>query len=149
MPQDHAMGKKKTVSRGPVVIEPRPPLPLEPSPLPPGRFLDCSPPRKTAGIFEVRRGPLESLQTHAAIDEAIHNVARPGGTITGKRKSDAADIWRIPATELAQKIWRESPSLPVAKVVNKPIWKSLPKDKQPPSKRALTKLIKPLKPPQK
>jgi hypothetical protein len=54
----------------------------------------------------------------ALVDKAAikGSVTRPGGKARGKKKSDAADIWRVPAGELAKKIWQEFPALPIATV---------------------------------
>ena len=70
---------------------------------------------------------------------------RPGGDARGKRKSEAADEWRKPAVEFAKKIWQESPDLLIA-TVGQRIRKLLPKDKQPPSDRALKDHIRPFQP---
>jgi hypothetical protein len=72
-------------------------------------------------------------------------VARPGGDARGDQMSEAADKWRIPAGELAKKIWQDSPDLLIA-IVGQRIRKLLPEDKQPPSDRALKDHIRPLMP---
>ena len=133
--------------------EPRAPLPdpvLEPPPLPPGRFLDCSPIKTAVTIYEVRHGHLASLEEHEAIDKAISSVARPGGDARGKQKTDAADEWRIPSTALAEKIWQAGfLKLSIDIVGRARSREELPEDKQPPSTRALIDHIRPLRPPKR
>jgi hypothetical protein len=96
-------------------------------------FLNDALPAKTATTINAE-----------AMDKAVKKVVRPGGDARGKQKIDAADKWRKPAVEFAEKIWREFPDLPVA-VVGQRIRKLLPEDKQP-SDRALKDHIRPLKP---
>jgi hypothetical protein len=84
------------------------------------------------------------------LDEAFRRgknaATQPGGNARGGQVSAAADKWRIPAAELAEKIWRESPGLSTVTVRDR-ILKSLPEDKRPPSERTLADHIRPLKPP--
>ena len=82
----------------------------------------------------------------AEYDAALKgSITRPGGGARGEQMSDAADKWRIPAVALAKGIWDEFPNLSSTTVCQR-IRKSLPKDNQPPSDRALKDHIRPLKP---
>jgi hypothetical protein len=93
----------------------------------------------------------QELTAHAWLDpidprliKKNKRAAGPGGTARGKQKIEAADIWRKPAVEFANKIWQESPKLSSA-TVRQRIRKFLPEDKHP-SDRALEDHIRPLKP---
>jgi hypothetical protein len=103
------------------------------------------PPRKTdAAIIRDFPETIRKAKDEAA-EKAVAKVARPGGGVRGKQKSDIADVWRIPAALFAEAIWLDFPSLSVAKA-RKRIRNLLSEDEQPPSDRALTREIGPLKP---
>jgi hypothetical protein len=108
--------------------------------------------KSAALLYYGQRLPPTDANPDGAIKEAFLDgkdaATQPGGNARGEQVSAAADKWRIPAAELAEKIWRESPGLSTVSVRDR-ILKSLPEDKRPPSERTLADHIRPLKPPKK